>query len=116
MTPEEESDALLDSVAQVLKEHPEILKIEVQGHTDNKGSKNVNTKLSQDRATAVQKALEKRGVESGRLVSKGYGPDKPIDDNATDAGRAKNRRVQFIVLEKKPTPVPGPAPAPAPNP
>ncbi len=97
-----ESDPLLDSVAQVLKEHPEILKIEVQGHTDNKGSKQLNAKLSDDRAKAVREALIKRGVDGGRLVSKGYGPDKPIADNATDAGRAQNRRVQFIVTEKKP--------------
>lgn len=117
-TIKKESDPLLDSVAQVLKEHPEILRLEVQGHTDNKGSKNVNTRLSQDRAAAVQKALEKRGVESGRLVSKGYGPDQPIGDNKTDEGRAQNRRVQFIVLEKKPKAMPAipAAPAPAPTP
>ncbi|MBL9021587.1 MAG: OmpA family protein [Myxococcales bacterium] len=124
-TIKKESDPLLDSVAQVLKEHPEILKVEVQGHTDSKGSKNVNTKLSQDRATAVQKALEKRGVESSRLVSKGYGPEKPIADNATDDGRAKNRRVQFIVVDKKAKAplqtlpglqAPPAAPAPAPTP
>ena len=97
-----ESDALLDSVAQVLKEHPELLKLEVQGHTDNKGSKQLNAKLSDDRAKAVREALVKRGVDGNRLVAKGYGPDKPIADNTTDAGRAQNRRVQFIVTEKKP--------------
>ncbi len=63
------SDPLLDSVAQVLKEHPEVLKLEVQGHTDNKGSKPLNDKLSQDRAQAVMDALVKRGVESGRPPS-----------------------------------------------
>jgi outer membrane protein OmpA-like peptidoglycan-associated protein len=113
-TIKKESDALLDSVAQVLKEHPEILKVEVQGHTDNKGPAAVNTKLSNDRADAVKKALEKRGIESGRLVHKGYGPDKPIADNKTDEGRAKNRRVQFIVLDKKAkAPEAPPAAAPA---
>lgn len=96
------SDPLLDSVAQVLKEHPEILKLEVQGHTDNKGAKALNTKLSQDRADSVKKALEKRGVDAGRMVGKGYGPDVPIAPNDTDDGRAKNRRVQFVVLEKRP--------------
>ncbi len=97
-----ESDALLDSVAQVLKEHPELLKLEVQGHTDNKGSKQLNAKLSDDRAKAVREALIKRGIDGNRLTFKGYGPDKPIADNKTEDGRAKNRRVQFIVTEKKP--------------
>jgi outer membrane protein OmpA-like peptidoglycan-associated protein len=117
------SDPLLDSVAQVLKEHPEILKIEVQGHTDNKGSKQLNKKLSGDRAASVLKALEKRGIESSRLAAQGYGQDKPIADNKDEEGRAKNRRVQFVVLEKAPPkgpagaqPQPAPTPAPAPQP
>ncbi len=99
------SDPLLDSVAQVVNEHPEILKLEVQGHTDSKGNPKSNTKLSQDRAGAVKSALEKRNVAADRLVAKGYGPDQPIGDNKTDEGRAQNRRVQFIVLEKKSAPM-----------
>lgn len=97
------SNALLDSVAQVLKEHPEILQLEVQGHTDNRGGKAMNDKLSTDRAKSVKDALVKRGIDATRLTSKGYGLDKPIADNTTDEGRQKNRRVQFIVLEKKPS-------------
>jgi OOP family OmpA-OmpF porin len=99
------SDPLLDSVAQVLVEHPEILRLEVQGHTDSKGNKRTNTKLSNERAKSVKAALEKRGVAAERLVAMGYGPDKPIGDNKTDEGRAMNRRVQFVVLEKRPNPV-----------
>ncbi len=95
------SDPLLDAVAGVLKEHPEIAKIEVQGHTDDRGAKALNQRLSQDRAAAVVKAMEKRGIDGARLVAKGYGPDVPIAANDTDAGRSKNRRVQFVVLEKK---------------
>jgi outer membrane protein OmpA-like peptidoglycan-associated protein len=94
------SDPLLDEVAGVFKEHPELTKIEVQGHTDSRGSRQLNTKLSQDRAESVVKALVKRGIAEGRMVPKGYGPDKPIGDNATDEGRQKNRRVQFVILEK----------------
>jgi outer membrane protein OmpA-like peptidoglycan-associated protein len=94
------SNPLLDSVAQVLKEHPEILKLEVQGHTDNKGAKALNEKLSKDRAKSVMEALIKRGIAKERLTSQGYGMDKPIADNKDEAGRQKNRRVQFIVLEK----------------
>jgi OOP family OmpA-OmpF porin len=110
------SDPLLDSVAQVLKEHPEVLKLEVQGHTDNKGSKVLNAKLSDDRAKAVRDALIKRGVDGNRLVFKGYGMDKPVADNGTEAGRQQNRRVQFIVVEKKPAEPTAPAPAPTPAP
>ena len=112
------SDALLDEVGQVLREHPELLKLEVQGHTDSKGAPKLNQKLSQDRAESVKKALIKRGIGEGRLVPKGYGQDKPIADNNTDEGRAKNRRVQFVILEKttkdkapKADPAPG-TPAP----
>lgn len=95
------SDDLLKQVAQVLREHPEILKLEVQGHTDSRGPGRINTKLSQDRADAVRKALVERKVEEGRLDAKGFGEDKPIADNNTDEGRAKNRRVEFKILERK---------------
>ena len=96
------SDKLLDEVAGVLKGHPEITKIEVQGHTDDRGAKDMNEKLSDDRANAVMQALIKRGIEAGRLTAKGYGPNVPIGDNKTDAGRQQNRRVQFVIKEKKP--------------
>ncbi len=94
------SNPLLDSVAQVLKEHPEILRLEVQGHTDNKGAQKLNEKLSDDRAKSVRDALVKRGIAAARLTAVGYGPNKPVADNADEQGRAKNRRVQFVVLEK----------------
>jgi len=77
-------------------------KVEVQGHTDNRGSAALNKTLSQARADAVRKALILRGVSAERLVTKGYGPDKPIDENSTDEGRQKNRRVQFVILDKQP--------------
>lgn len=95
------SNALLAEVAGVLKEHPEILKVEVQGHTDNKGAPKLNKGLSGNRADAVTKALIKLGIDKKRLVSKGYGEEKPIADNNTEDGRAKNRRVQFVVIERK---------------
>jgi outer membrane protein OmpA-like peptidoglycan-associated protein len=95
------SDDLLRQVAGVLAEHPEITKVEVQGHTDNRGGKNYNRKLSQKRADAVRKWLVNYGqVDSGRLSSHGYGMEEPISDNTTSEGRQKNRRVQFKILEK----------------
>ncbi|HKO50497.1 MAG TPA: OmpA family protein [Polyangiaceae bacterium] len=96
------SSDLLEEVAQVLKQHPEMTKVEVQGHTDNRGSAGLNKTLSQARADAVRKALVQRGVAAERLVTKGYGPDKPIDENGTDEGRQRNRRVQFVILDKQP--------------
>ena len=95
------SDELLSQVATVLAEHPEILKLEVQGHTDNRGGKNYNQKLSERRAASVVKWLVKKGnVDSGRLTSHGYGLDEPIAENDTAEGRQKNRRVQFKIEER----------------
>lgn len=99
------SNELLDEIAQVVKDHAEVVKLEVQGHTDNIGPAPYNKKLSEDRAKSVMSALVKRGVDQSRLTATGYGFDKPIADNKTDAGRQVNRRVQFIVVEKKPIPV-----------
>lgn len=97
------SDPLLDAVAKVLADHPEILKLEVQGHTDSRGSRPANMALSDARAKAVLDALGKRGIDKKRLVSKGYGPDKPLDTESNEAAWQKNRRVQFVVLEKRPS-------------
>ncbi len=95
------SDEILSEVASVLKERSEITKLEVQGHTDNKGNKAGNKNLSQRRADAVMKAIADKGIAKDRLAAKGYGQEEPIADNSTDEGRAKNRRVQFKILEKK---------------
>ncbi|HQB46676.1 MAG TPA: OmpA family protein, partial [Polyangiaceae bacterium] len=86
----------------VFKDHPEILKVEVQGHTDNTGAPGYNKGLSQRRADAVVAALVKRGIDRARLVGKGYGQEQPIADNGTDEGRQKNRRVQFQIIERQP--------------
>jgi outer membrane protein OmpA-like peptidoglycan-associated protein len=100
------SDELLDAVAAVLRAHDEIAHVEVQGHTDNRGTPAHNMQLSQARAQAVMSALVQRGVAAGRLTAKGYGQTAPIADNGSDAGRQQNRRVQFSILEKKETPAP----------
>ncbi|MFT3768516.1 MAG: OmpA family protein [Minicystis sp.] len=107
------SDPLLDEVAGVLKEHPEITKIEVQGHTDNRGGAAMNKALSNARAKEVMKALIKRGIDKNRLTAKGYGEEKPIASNDTDEGRQKNRRVQFTIVDKR---AKGAAPPPPPEP
>jgi OmpA-OmpF porin, OOP family len=98
-----ESQPIIDAVAAVLREHPEVKRVRVEGHTDNKGALAYNKGLSKRRAAAVVGALGKAGLEAGRLSSAGFGPDKPVDTNATDEGRANNRRVEFHI-EGGPTP------------
>ncbi len=93
------SNPLLDSVATIVKAHPEIGKLRVEGHTDARGGAAYNRALSQRRAAAVVKALVKRGVPAERLVAQGFGPDQPVADNATAEGRAKNRRVELRVVD-----------------
>lgn len=96
-----ESDAILSEVARILSEHPELLLVEVQGHTDERGSPDLNRKLGQERAESVTAWLTAKGIEASRLVAKGYGSDQPIGDNSTEEGRAKNRRVELRVLRTK---------------
>ena len=93
------SDELLNKVSAIFKEHAEIKKVLVEGHTDNKGNKAANQKLSAARAASVRAWLTKHGVEAKRLESKGFGQETPIATNDTDEGRAKNRRVEFKILE-----------------
>jgi outer membrane protein OmpA-like peptidoglycan-associated protein len=93
------SDELLQQVAAVLREHAEIQRVLVEGHTDNVGMKLQNQKLSERRAASVVKWLVARGVQSDRLQSKGFGQDVPIADNKTADGRQTNRRVEFKILQ-----------------
>jgi OOP family OmpA-OmpF porin len=75
------------------------MRIEIQGHTDNKGAAAYNLKLSDRRAASVRKYLVAHGVATDRLVSRGYGLTRPIVPNDTEQNRALNRRVQFIRTE-----------------
>jgi outer membrane protein OmpA-like peptidoglycan-associated protein len=95
-----DSMALLEEIADVLNSHQEISSIEVQGHTDNTGTQPHNLRLSQERAQAVADALIKLGVDPMRLTAKGYGQQKPILPNTSEANRARNRRVQLIILKR----------------
>ncbi|WNG16628.1 OmpA family protein [Cystobacter fuscus] len=88
---------MLDQVAKVLREHPEVDRMIIEGHTDNRGKAEANRKLSQARAESVKKYLVIEGVEESRLEAKGFGPDQPIASNNTEKGRAANRRVEFII-------------------
>jgi outer membrane protein OmpA-like peptidoglycan-associated protein len=93
------SERLLDDMARLLNDHKQIRRLEIQGHTDSTGDADFNLKLSQGRAQNVRTALIKRGVSERRLVAKGYGEEQPLAPNLTNAGRAKNRRVEFAIPE-----------------
>lgn len=92
------SFGILDELVAALKARP-ALNVTVEGHTDITGAHDYNMGLSDRRAKAVVKYLVDHGIAPERLVPKGYGPDRPIADNATKAGRAKNRRVQFTRIK-----------------
>ena len=93
------SKKLLDQVARLMDEHRDIKRLRVEGHTDEVGPSRSNQELSEDRAEAVRKALISRGVAPGRLTAKGRGETQPVAPNKTAAGRAKNRRVEFVLIE-----------------
>jgi outer membrane protein OmpA-like peptidoglycan-associated protein len=93
-----ESSAELDRLVALLKQQP-AMRIELRGHTDNKGADAYNQKLSDGRATAVLEYLAGKGIDRNRMVAKGYGKTVPIASNDTEAGRAQNRRVEFMILE-----------------
>jgi len=87
---------VLDKVVGVMKENKSY-KLIINGYTDNKGDKNMNQVLSHKRAEAVKRYLENKGIDPQKLIAHGYGEERPVADNSTAAGRAKNRRVEFKV-------------------
>lgn len=89
---------ILDQVVTALTSRPDI-KVEVDGHTDGKGSGPYNLKLSDRRARSVKQYLVEKGIDAGRLTTKGFGKTEPIADNSTDEGRELNRRVELKVTE-----------------
>lgn len=86
----------MDNLTNVLKEYPDT-NIEIQGHTDSKGSENYNMGLSQRRAASVANYLRGNGIDELRIKPIGYGETTPVADNSTDDGRAQNRRVTFLI-------------------
>jgi OOP family OmpA-OmpF porin len=92
---------ILDEVVRLLKVNPEITHLDIEGHTDNRGSDELNEKLSNLRANSVMKYIVDHGVDAGRLSAAGYGPKRPIADNNTGDGRQKNRRVEFHIRNNK---------------
>jgi OOP family OmpA-OmpF porin len=87
----------LKEAVKVFKDFP-TLRIEISGHTSNEGRREFNVKLSRKRAESVKAFLVSAGIEENRVLTVGYGPDKPIEDNGTKAGQEKNRRIEFRLL------------------
>ncbi len=102
----------LDRAAKLLQDYPS-LRLEISGHTDDRGKRDKNLTLSLSRADSVKQYLVDAGVDAGRLQTRGAGPDEPIEDNKTNAGRQKNRRIEFKVLLPEAAAAPEPAPEPA---
>jgi outer membrane protein OmpA-like peptidoglycan-associated protein len=94
------SHSLLDEIAEVLQSNPKIKKVRVEGHTDNVGNEMTNLRLSQARADSVRKYLLSAGIPSQRLESRGFGEGYPLTSNDTPDGRASNRRVEFIIVDR----------------
>ncbi len=94
------SEPMLLEVADALLRNPNLELIEIQGHTDNRGDRELNMRLSQQRAEAVRGWLIQHGVGPARLMAKGYGPLHPIVPNITQQNRARNRRVQFTIVRR----------------
>lgn len=100
-TIKEESFSLLKEIADVVKKHPHVKKISIEGHASAEGNAQHNKKLSEARAKAVMEYLVKQeSIPAAMFVSKGWGIDKPIADNETEVGREANRRVEFLVIEQ----------------
>ena len=93
------SQEQLGNIAAILKAYPKV-KVKIGGYTDNVGSKESNLKLSQDRATNVMKELIRLGIDPSRMEAEGYGEEHPVADNATEEGRAQNRRISLRVTAK----------------
>jgi outer membrane protein OmpA-like peptidoglycan-associated protein len=93
-----ESNATLEGAVKVLQEFPSV-RLEISGHTSSEGNKDVNATLSQERADSVKTWMVARGVDPNRIQTRGAGSDEPIADNKTALGRAKNRRIEFKIIQ-----------------
>ena len=96
-----ESDSLMQEIIKVIKDHPHIKKLAIEGHTSSEGSDKYNLKLSDKRAKAVMDYLVKKGeLAKEMFTAKGFGEGKPIAEESTEEGKEKNRRVEFNITEQ----------------
>jgi outer membrane protein OmpA-like peptidoglycan-associated protein len=88
---------ILDEVVRVLREHPELRRIRIEGHTDEQGTAEHNATLSRDRARTVRRYLIDHGIDHRRLTARGYGSTRPAVEGSTEEAHAQNRRVLFMI-------------------
>ena len=93
-----ESKVDLDKIIEIMKRNP-TYRLLIVGHTDNRGSASFNKALSLNRANAVKAYMVGLGIAPARFITKGYGPDRPIADNATVEGKQRNRRVEMTIVK-----------------
>ncbi|MEZ4223703.1 MAG: OmpA family protein [Polyangiaceae bacterium] len=93
------SEAVLEQLKKFLDENPQVTKLRVEGHTDNVGQPADNMKLSGGRALTIKKWLLDHGVAPERVIAVGFGETRPVADNATEDGKAQNRRTEFKIAE-----------------
>jgi len=93
-----DSTAALRDVARLLREHPEIVRIEIRGHTDSQGPGDYNLQLSTERAQEVARFLTQNGVSPRRVSARGFGESRPLVRGSSERAHAANRRVEFIVI------------------
>jgi outer membrane protein OmpA-like peptidoglycan-associated protein len=98
-----DSKPILDNAIEVMKKYPD-LRVRITGHTDSQGGYRHNIDLSKRRAESVRRYMIENGIDEGRMETRGAGPDEPIDTNDTAEGRAKNRRIEFQILEEEDAP------------
>jgi outer membrane protein OmpA-like peptidoglycan-associated protein len=96
-----ESHDLLNEIVAVIRKNTQIKKLSIEGHTDSDGSDKYNLVLSERRADAVRDYLVGQSIDKGMLTSKGHGESRPLADNSSDAGKEKNRRVEFLITDQE---------------
>jgi len=99
-TIESDSDSLLEEIAQVMTDNPQLTMIKVEGHTDSQGGTDYNQELSERRANAVVERLVENGVAAERLEAVGHGESRPVDSSESEEAHARNRRVEFNIMER----------------
>ncbi len=99
LQPDSGSEAVLQQLKDFLDKNPKITQVRIEGHTDNVGDPDANLELSGQRSLTVKKWLVAKGIAATRLLAVGFGEQRPVADNATEEGRAQNRRTEFHVAE-----------------
>jgi outer membrane protein OmpA-like peptidoglycan-associated protein len=94
-----ESEPTLNDLVAILKAYPAV-DVRLEGHTDSVGEPEANKKLSEDRAVAIEKFLVSTGIAAKRIATAGYGQEKPVESNDSEEGRARNRRLELVVVKK----------------